>query len=153
MAFPISVRQILLPWKWLNFEPRRWRPDPTRDAVWNRGSYLVEALLHCAECHTPRGVTSGLDQSRWMAGARIGAGNNLAPNLTSSQDGIGDWSESDIVRALEFGETPDGEFLGNEMADVVKDSTGRLTKEDLMAVAVYLKALPPLSNDKTMKAR
>ena len=143
VGFPFSVRLSLLPWKWLNFTKGEWRPDPQRDAVWNRGAYLVEALLHCGECHTPRNVMGGLNRARWMGGARFGAG-RLAPNLTPHAKGLQAWSANDIAIALEIGETPDGEYLGNEMAEVVRDSTRHLTKADRDAIAQYLLSLPPL---------
>lgn len=31
--------------------------DPARSASCNRVAYLVRALGHCGECHTPRGPT------------------------------------------------------------------------------------------------
>jgi hypothetical protein len=35
-----------------------------------RGEYLVRAVGHCGECHTPRGVTQAVDNSRFLAGTR-----------------------------------------------------------------------------------
>ena len=54
------------------------------------------------------------------------------------------WTAGDIVFALEFGLTPAGDTLGDEMAEVVRNTTGRLTAADLTAIAAYLKALPAL---------
>ena len=48
-------RPFLKLWKFLNFESRRFRPDPVRSQDWNRGALLVRHLGHCAECHRPRG--------------------------------------------------------------------------------------------------
>jgi hypothetical protein len=39
--------------------------------------------------------------------------------------------------------TPDGDFAGGEMAEVIRDSTSRLTAEDLAAVVAYLRTLRP----------
>lgn len=143
VGFPFSVRLTLLPWKWLNFSAGPLSPDPTKDAAWNRGAYLVEALTHCGECHTPRNRLGGLDRDRWMAGARFGA-NRLAPNLTSHAKGLQSWSLADIADSLEFGTTPEGDYLGNEMGEVVANSTRHLTKADRDAIATYIKSLPPV---------
>ncbi len=144
VGFPYSIRPLLWFWKLLNFDPVRWRPDAAKSDSWNRGSYLVETLTHCRECHTPRKFLGGLDTSRWMAGARLGDGKSLAPNLTPHEQGLARWSESDITLALDFGFTPDGEAFGGVMGEVVRNTTGRLTTADRLAIAVYLKALPAL---------
>ena len=38
---------------------------------WNRGAYLVEAVLHCTECHTPRNILGAPIPSLWMSGSNI----------------------------------------------------------------------------------
>jgi len=132
----------MVPWKWLNFDAGRWKPDGTADVARNRGAYLVEALAHCGECHTPRNRLGGLDRQRWMAGARFGEG-RLAPNLTPHEKGLKDWSVADIAFSLEMGLTPEGDFLGNEMGEVISESTRHLTPQDREAIALYLRSLPP----------
>ena len=62
------------------------------------------------------------------------------PNITPDREtGIGNWSEDDIVGVLTDGQTPDFDFVGGAMAEVVK-STARLTDADRRAIAVYLKS-------------
>ncbi|HJO71584.1 MAG TPA: cytochrome c [Rhodospirillales bacterium] len=53
---PFGWRFLVPVWKWLNFTPGPLAPGPKRDAARNRGAYLVEALAHCGQCHTPRNV-------------------------------------------------------------------------------------------------
>jgi mono/diheme cytochrome c family protein len=144
VGFPFSIRPLLWFWKLFNFDSVRWQPDAAKSDRWNRGSYLVEALAHCRECHTPRNFLGGLDVSRWFAGARLGNGKSLAPNLTPHEQGLARWSESDITLALDFGLSPDGETFGDEMGEVVRNTTSRLTAADRIAIAAYLKALPAL---------
>ncbi|MBM3492326.1 MAG: c-type cytochrome [Alphaproteobacteria bacterium] len=146
VAFPFSIRLLVGPWRLLNFERGAWRLDPARDAVWNRGSYLVKALSHCGECHTPRDSLGSLDRGRWMAGARMPGRRSVAPNLTPDASGLADWSEADIVAALAFGTLPQGGVLGEEMGEVVRHGTSKLTHDDRRAIAVYLKSLPPRLN-------
>lgn len=152
VSFPFSIRLTLLTWKWLNFSPGAWKADPQRDAQWNRGAYLVEALSHCGECHTPRDKLGALDRTRWLAGARIGAQQAAAPNLTPGPNGLSQWTASDIVFALETGSTPEGGSFDGEMREVVKYSTSRLTVDDRKAIAIYLKTLPPLPSAVPAKA-
>jgi mono/diheme cytochrome c family protein len=128
----------------LNFDPLRWQADGTKSQVWNRGSYLAEALSHCGECHTPRNFLGGLDREERMAGARLGDGKSLAPNLTPHESGLASWSEGDIDFALDLGLTPEGEPFGREMGRVVQAVTSRLTEADRKAIAVYLKGLPAI---------
>lgn len=144
IGFPFAFRPLLWLWKLLNFEAVRWRADHRRGEEWNRGSYLVEALSHCGECHTPRNILGGLDHSSWMAGAVLGNGKTVAPNLTPHESGLEQWSVADITFALELGLTPRGEILGGEMAEVIARSSSRLSAADRSAMAAYLKALPPL---------
>ena len=144
LSFPFSVRWGLAAWQWLYFKPGQWQPDPALNDEQNRGAYLVLAVAHCGECHTPRTALGGLDHARWLAGARMPDDGRAAPNLTSGADGLADWSVNDFAFALEIGETPEGGAFEGEMAKVVRNSTSRLTKADRLAIARYLKAVPPL---------
>ena len=147
VSFPFSLRFLLMPWRRFNFTAGAWRSDPAKSPAWNRGGYLVEALGHCGECHTSRNWIGGLDRGRWLAGSRDGPPGETAPNLTPDEaTGIGTWSEADIADTLEFGLNPDGEPLGNSMAEVVRHSTSKLNAADRKAIATYLKGLPPLSS-------
>ena len=70
VALPFSWRFLQLGWKTLFFREGPFRPDPTRDAIYNRGAYLVTALAHCGECHTPRNMFGGVKASQALAGTR-----------------------------------------------------------------------------------
>jgi mono/diheme cytochrome c family protein len=142
----MSTRLAAGTWKALNFDAGRFEPDPGKDEQWNRGAYLVRHLGHCGECHTPRSTTGVLDTDRQMAGADFGG--EAVPNITPHrQDGIGRWSASDIEYFLDIGMLPDGDFTGSSMVDVIEDNTSQLTREDRLAIAAYLKSLPPVAND------
>ena len=88
-----------------------------------------------------------------MAGARLGAGKSIAPNLTSHDSGLADWSEGDVAFALDLAITPDGEVLGDQMGLVVRHSTSRLTEADRIAIADYIKVLPAKPSAVKRKAR
>jgi mono/diheme cytochrome c family protein len=145
LPFPLSWRWLVTPWKWLFFTPGRFRPAPGRSALWNRGAYLVTALAHCGECHTPRNFLGAMEQSRFLAGTAAGPGGKAVPNITPDRKtGIGNWSIDDIVTLLSTGQTPDFDFVGGAMAEVVK-STSRLTAYDRRAIAVFVKSVPPIA--------
>jgi mono/diheme cytochrome c family protein len=119
-----------------------WQPDPAKDAVWNRGAYLVASVGRCGDCHTPRSWLGVPDSERFLAGTPSGPDGKKVPNITQDANtGIGNWNEQDIVGVLTDGHTPDFDFVAGPMADIVKN-TARLTEEDRRAIAVYLHSIP-----------
>jgi len=140
----LSSRLVMFGWNLLNFTAGRFESDPSRDAAWNRGAYLVRHLGHCGECHTPRNLVGGLDRNRELAGNPAGPDGKEVPNITQDEKpGIGTWSVDEIVFLLEFGIMPDGDFAGSSMSAVIEDNTSKLTAADRLAIATYLKSLGP----------
>ena len=148
VSFPFSWRFLQNGWKLLFFTPGPFKPAPDRDAVHNRGAYLVTALAHCSECHTPRNLLGATESSRFLAGNPNGPDGKKVPNITpDKKDGIGNWSEEDIVKLLATGQTPDFDQIGGAMAEVVKN-TAKLSAEDRHAIAAFLQSLPALPSSK-----
>ena len=142
VAFPFSWRFLQNGWKLLFFSPGPFRPAPERGEAYNRGAYLVTALAHCSECHTPRNWFGATQPSRFLAGTAHGPDGKAVPNITQdSETGIGKWSDDDIVTLLKDGQTPDFDFVGGAMAEVVKN-TAQLTNADRHAIAVFLQSVP-----------
>lgn len=136
LAFPYNIRASLGGWKFLYLDDG-WvtRADlPAQES----GRYLVEALGHCGECHTPRTELGGPDLSNWLAGAPNPTGKGNIPALTPDKL---DWSAQDIAYYLESGFTPDFDSAGGEMVAVI-ENISQLPAEDREAIAAYLKALP-----------
>ena len=147
LAFPFSQRWLMWGWKLLNFEPGASVADPTRSESWNRGAYLVTAVAHCGECHTPRGMLGELDMSRWLGGNPEGPEGAVVPNITPDREtGIGTWSASDVAFLLDAGMLPDGDVVGGSMYPVIEDGTDSLTAADRDAIAEYLLSLPAVAN-------
>ena len=145
--FPFGWRFLLRPWRWLNFAEGSFEPDSAQSPDWNRGAYLVEALGHCGECHTPRGWLGGLDSDDGLSGTTDGPDGQKVPNITPDEaTGIGTWSDRDIAGLLKTGILPDGDVVGSVMGEVVQWSTSRLTDDDRAAIAIYLKSLPAIDN-------
>jgi len=141
VPFPFNIRRNIGIWKLLFMDDKPFKPDPARSAQWNRGAYLVGALGHCAECHSPRNFLGGIIGSERFAGGPNLEGEGFVPNITPR--GIGDWSEKDIAYFLETGDMPDGDSAGGSMVRVIKN-TSQLSSEDRAAIANYLKSLPPV---------
>jgi len=140
-------RLLAAVWQMLFFKPGPMAADPTKSASWNRGAYLVEALGHCGECHTPRGRLGNLEKGYNMAGTRQQPGGALIPNITSDrQTGIGKWSDDDLKDLFTIGLLPDGDFADGGMAEVITNTTSKWTGDDLAAVIEYLRSLPPVIN-------
>jgi mono/diheme cytochrome c family protein len=147
LDFPFGWRFLLGAWKMLNFTPGAMAPESGRSESWNRGAYLVEALGHCGECHTPRDALGGLDGDRRMAGTTDGPDGEKVPNITPDEStGIGAWSTSQITGVLRTGLLPDGDVVGSVMGEVVNNGTSRLTDADRAAIAEYLQSLPAIAN-------
>ena len=142
VAPPFGWRFLLPVWQALYLEEGVLKDDPAKPADWNRGRYLVEALGHCGECHSPRTWMGGIDGSRALAGNPDGPDGDKVPSLLPGPKGLADWSVGDIETALEMGMLPDGDFFGGSMGEVVRNSTSKLTAGDRRAIAVYLKSLP-----------
>nr|WP_127104637.1 cytochrome c [Pararhodobacter zhoushanensis] len=134
VSFPFSMRRAVGMWKLLNFNTDFVRPVPT-DPVESRGHYLVEALGHCGECHTPRDALGGLDRANWLAGAPNPVGQGRIPALPPQG-----WSAFDITAYLETGFTPEFDTAGGEMAGVIAN-TSRISAQDRAAIGAYLVTL------------
>ncbi|MEE2998143.1 MAG: cytochrome c [Pseudomonadota bacterium] len=146
IPFPLNWRGLQFLWKLLFFREGGMKSDPAASAEVNRGAYLVNALGHCGECHTPRNHLGGLDYESWLAGNPTGPENEKIPNITPDpQTGL-NFSVPEIVQYLKTGATPDFDFAGSMMADVIAHNTGNLTDSDLKAIAMYLKSLTPVRN-------
>lgn len=139
---PFGWRPGLRIWRSLYFDPGPAEPPPQGSKEWRRGRYLVAALGHCGECHTPRGRLGNPLPEMEMAGSADGAEGKPVPNITPDvATGIGDWSARDIAFYLETGFRPDGDVAGGIMAEIIETSTSHLTAADRAAIAVYLKGL------------
>lgn len=142
LSFPWNLRRGIGLWKMLNLKQRPVIAADALDGHARRGRYLVEAVGHCGECHTPRGPLGGMNYDRWLAGGPNPDGEGRVPNITPHEDGLGDWSENDIAYYLESGFTPDFDTVGGSMV-AVQENFARLPRSDLEAVAAYLKSVQP----------
>jgi mono/diheme cytochrome c family protein len=140
---------VFLP-AWLAAFAARETPPPAAPSSGPaRGEYLVRAIGHCGECHTPRTVTMAPDTSRFLAGTPNGPEKAVVPNITPDpQTGL-KWSEEEIADYLGSGNKPDGDVADGLMAEVIQGTLAGykdLTQEDRRAIAKYLKSVPAVRN-------
>ncbi|AGS24019.1 cytochrome-c domain-containing protein (plasmid) [Rhizobium etli] len=134
------IRRFVGLWKLLFFREGRSGGTENGDPVHDRGAYLVETLGHCAECHSSRNIFGAIKPKTRFAGGVSSEDVGFSPNITPI--GIGSWSEQDLVEMLRSGMTPGHGYVGWVMADVV-ENTAELPEVDRMAIARYVKSLPP----------
>jgi mono/diheme cytochrome c family protein len=144
LGFFYRWRFLITFWKWLFFEPGPLAPEAAKSELLNRGRYLVEALGHCGECHTPRNFLGGPKKSRYLGGAKLGDDVN-APNITPTR--LKKYGTAELKDILTTGLYPDGDVMGETMSEVVKNTTGQLTPADLDALIGYLLSVPPLPDE------
>jgi mono/diheme cytochrome c family protein len=80
VPFPFSWRFLQTGWRLLFFTPGPFQPAADRSVAYNRGAYLVTALAHCGECHTPRNFLGGARSDQRLAGTPDGPDGQLVPN-------------------------------------------------------------------------
>jgi mono/diheme cytochrome c family protein len=113
-----------------------------------RGSYLVNAVMACDGCHTPRGPSGFVMEKRFSGGSQTWdepaytvKGSNITPDR---ETGIGAWTEADLKRALTEGVRPTGVPLAPQMPVAFYKI---LTPRDLDAVAAYIRSVAPVRNE------
>ncbi len=142
LRFPYNIRHGVGLFQRLYVNGKTFTPNPKASPDVNRGAYLVLGPGHCGECHSPRNAIGGVIESQAFAGARNPDGKGTIPNITPSDQGIGNWSQADIAYFLETGSTPDFDVVGDSMVPV-QENMARLTASDRDAIAAFLKSLPP----------
>jgi len=130
-------------WKWLFFTPGAFVADTAKSEALNRGAYLVQALGHCGECHTPRNFLGAPKKDRFLAGAKLGE--TAVPNITPTR--LKKVSDGELKEVLQTGMTSDGDVLAESMGEVVRNTTSQLSVPDLNAMIAYLRSLPALPDE------
>lgn len=157
LSFPFNIRSLMAIWKALYFNQGEFEPDEEQSDEWNRGAYLVEGLAHCSACHTPRNVFGAERKELHMSGGeyldRVRTGAHRpwsAPNLTSTERGLGLWTQREVEDYLKSARNDFLESFG-PMNEVIMNSTRFLSDSDVSAMAFYLKSLPavdePIAED------
>jgi mono/diheme cytochrome c family protein len=120
--------------------------DNAKSALVKRGDYLVNSIMTCGNCHTPKGPTGDIMAKAFSGGLSWDEPpfKVTAPNITEDKDtGIGKWSDADIKKLLRTGVRPNG----IPIAAVMPTSFyGIITERDMNAIVAYLRTLKPIKN-------
>jgi len=117
-----------------------------------RGRYLINHVAVCGDCHTPRNFLGVPDRAFYLAGAnaKIGPFGKAVGNITPDPaTGIGDWRREDIAELLLTGIKPDLDNVQGLMHEVIQGTSHGykdMSREDALAIADYLKSIPPIRN-------
>jgi len=140
IPFPLNIRAALLGWRILFFHAQPVQYDPSWSPSVRNGAFLVQALEHCSDCHTPRNILFGSEKDKFLAGGHILAQSWYAPNISSSQDGVGGWQPTALLNYLHDGGTLGVGAPFGPMQEVVHDSLSRLPESDVQDIVAYLQS-------------
>ncbi len=105
--------------------PRALTPGVTPEY----GHYLAD-IGGCTGCHGPG-----------LSGGHVpGTPPDFPPARNLTPTGIGSWTEQDFFRALRTGNRPDGTLINTFMP---WPTAGRMTDEEIRAIWLYLRSVPP----------
>ena len=116
------------------------------DTPVERGAYLVNTIMTCGNCHSPKGPPDVVAGKDFSGGLRFNEPpfDVTAPNITPDKDtGIGAWSDADIKKLLRTGVRPNGVPIAAVMPTGFYDI---VTDADMDAIVAYLRTLKPISN-------
>ena len=141
LRWPYSTQTALAAWRALYFKPGAFQADSSRSAEWNRGAYLVRGLGHCSACHTPRNALGASQNSAELGGSMMPLQNWYAPSLRNPQEaGLNEANQAHRLTLLAGSVSVQGAVTG-PMAEVVQNSTQHWSRQDLDAMAVFLKSV------------
>jgi mono/diheme cytochrome c family protein len=140
LRFPLNLRVVMRAWNYLFLRPGILEPDQSKGTDWNRGRYLVEGLGHCGACHTPKNIFGADKRGQAFTGGYVQGW--FAPRLDAAErSGLKSWSVDDIAEYLKSGRNGKSHADGL-MAEIIVNSTSKMSDADVRAIAVYLKSLP-----------
>jgi mono/diheme cytochrome c family protein len=111
-----------------------------------RGSYLVNGVLTCGNCHTPKGPTGDIADKAFSGGLSWDEPpfKVTAPNITPDKEtGIGEYTDDQLRTVLRKGIKRNGVPVAMVMPSGFYEI---MTDRDLDAVIAYLHTLKPIKN-------
>ncbi len=115
------------------------------------GKYLATGKVDCYGCHSPSFETMNIMEPEKTPG--YFSGGNAMPNLEGEiiytrnltpdkETGIGNWTEEQFVKAVRFGQLPNGGSVRYPM-----EPFAAMTEEEASAIWAYLQTIPAIRND------
>jgi mono/diheme cytochrome c family protein len=118
----------------------------TNSDLAKRGEYLVNTIMTCGNCHSPKGPQGDIAGKHFSGGLSWDEPpfKVTAPNITQDKEtGIGSWTDAQIKTALRTGKRPNGVQLAMVMPT---DFYEIISERDMNAIVAYLRTLKPISN-------
>lgn len=117
--------------------------DIPRGITAQYGAYLAGPVAHCMECHTPMGPNGPMLEKAGQGGFEFHGpwGVSIAPNITSHEDGIADFTDSELAMMITQGKGPNGTMM---LPPMPYGYLAQMTDDDVAAIIAYLRVLPPL---------
>lgn len=138
LRWPYGTQAALALWRSLNFKPSEFKALAHQSNEWNRGAYLVQALGHCAACHSTRNDMGAYGAADELRGGMMWGANWYAPSLVNDKETqLANTSVLETMRLLQTGRNQHAWITG-PMKEVVQHSLQYLTPSDLRAMAGYL---------------
>jgi mono/diheme cytochrome c family protein len=136
-GFPFNIRSTVAVWKALFLDKSPFKPDPSKDADWNEGAYLVEGLGHCGACHTPRNFMGARTAPAYGGGSAEGW---YAPPLNKDNLSQQPWTKVELVVYLMDGWHANHGMAAGPMMPVV-NALHKQNEIDVFAIAAYVGTL------------
>ena len=136
-GFPFNIRATLAVWKALFLDKTPFELDPSKDAEWNEGAYLVEGLGHCGACHSPRNFMGARTKPAYGGGSAEGW---YAPPLNKDNLSQQPWTKTELVIYLMDGWHAKHGMAAGPMTPVV-DALHKQNEIDVFAIAAYVGTL------------
>tara|TARA_R110000751_G_scaffold307889_2_gene433720 strand:- start:46392 stop:47228 length:837 start_codon:yes stop_codon:yes gene_type:complete len=117
--------------------------DIPRGITAQYGAYLAGPVAHCMECHTPMGPNGPMLEKAGQGGFEFHGpwGVSIAPNITSHEDGLAEFTDSELAMMITQGKRPDETMM---LPPMPYGYLAQMTDDDMAAIIAYLRVLPPL---------
>ncbi len=123
-------------------------PHASAETLLERGTYLMQSVVACGNCHTPKGPTGdipGMELAGMAPFEKNPAFDANSPNITQDKEtGIGNWTDAQIIASIREGKRPDGTIIGPPMPiGLYRD----MSDWDIQAIVAYLRSVKPIKNE------
>jgi mono/diheme cytochrome c family protein len=117
-----------------------------QSALVKRGDYLVNTIMTCGNCHTPKGPQGDIMDKAFSGFLQFDEPpfKVTASNITQDKEtGIGNWTDAQIRTLLRKGVRPNGTPIATVMPTGFYEI---ITKKDMDAIVAYLRTIKPITN-------
>ena len=143
LPFPLDIRPLMAGWNLIFLDRGALQPDPSKDAAWNRGHYLVEGLGHCQACHSPHNALGAEETDHAFSGGLADGWQGPGLTAATSPAAIA-WTEDAVYGYLRHGIDDRHAAAAGPMGSVSHD-LGGVAEADVRAMAAYVASMtgPP----------